>query len=165
MDVGRTFNDKLHYLSRAMAPSSSLPFWPPLTLVRLKRTVTVDNDPHRKPLPDRQCGLDVEIAPSGSLSGLIHAVAGSPTKRHDDIGITAGTGGRSKFAADPEQCRQQRGLQQGAQVIIDLVLETGIASRIRACLALQNNRATVRYDQAGPDQEDARLTKGAIWLS
>ena len=53
---------------------------------------------------------------------LVHAVAGPATKRHDDIGIRADTGGHSKLT-DPVQCRRQRGLGLDAPVIIDLVSE------------------------------------------
>jgi len=35
------------------------------------------------------------------------------------------TSGRPKFAADPEQCRQEGSLEQGDPMIVDLVLETG----------------------------------------
>ena len=50
---------------------------------------------------------------------LVHAVAGPATKRHDDIGIRADTGGHSKLT-DPVQCRR---LGLDAPVIIDLVSE------------------------------------------
>ena len=66
-------------------------------------------------------------------------------------------GGGSKFAADAEQCREQRSLEQGTPVIVDLVFKARIARGIGARLTLQDNRATVRHDQTGPDQQDAGL--------
>ena len=42
-------------------------------------------------------------------------------------------------------------------MIVDVVLKTGIAGGIGARLTLQHDRAAVRHDQAGPDQQDARL--------
>jgi hypothetical protein len=63
--LAEKFNDKLHGMSTAMAQSLNLPCWPPLPPMGLKHHVTIDNDPHRNPLPDRQGGLDVEIALKG----------------------------------------------------------------------------------------------------
>jgi hypothetical protein len=90
-------------LSTAMAPSLSFAVIASLTFVRFKHEVTVDDDAYRKPRPDRQCWLDVEVALNGSLARLIHAVTGPATKCGDHIGIIASTSGRSKLAANPEQ--------------------------------------------------------------
>ena len=42
-------------------------------------------------------------------------------------------------------------------MIVDLILKAGIAGGIGARLTLQHDRAAVRHDQAGPDQQDTRL--------
>jgi hypothetical protein len=109
------------------------------TFERLQNQVAVDDHPHRETRPDRQGWLDVEVALNGCLSGLIHAVAGPAPKRGDDIGIGAGTGGRSKLAADAKQRRQECRLELGAPVIVDLVLETGKAGRVGASCRSSTN--------------------------
>ena len=73
-----------------------------LTFVRLKHEVAVNDHADRKTWPDRQRGLDVEIALNNLLSGLVQGIAGSPTECCNDIAIAARTGGRSEFAADAE---------------------------------------------------------------
>lgn len=42
-------------------------------------------------------------------------------------------------------------------MIVDLILKSCIAGGIGARLTLQHDRAAVRHNQAGPDQQDARL--------
>src|SRR6202051_1400115 len=51
-----------------------------LTFVRLKHEVAVNDHAHRKPRPDRQRRLDVEILLNDFLSGLVVAIAGSATE-------------------------------------------------------------------------------------
>ena len=85
----------------------------------------IDDRAHRKTWPDCQRRLNVEIPLDNFLSGLVQAIAGSPTERCDDITIAASTGGGSKLATDSEQGRQEGSLEQGDQMIVDLVLETG----------------------------------------
>ena len=121
--------------------------------------VAVDDHAHRKPRPDRQCRLDIKIALNDFLSGLVQAIARSTTERCDDITIAASAGGSSKFAADAEQCRQERGLKQGAPMIVDLILKSCIAGGIGTRLTFQHDRAAVRHDQARPDQENTRLVE------
>ena len=71
----------------------------------------VDDHADRETRPDCQRWLNVEIALNNFLPGLIQAIAGSTTERGDDIAIAASTRGRSKFAADAEQCRKECGLK------------------------------------------------------
>jgi hypothetical protein len=56
-------------------------------------------------------------------SGLTVRVAGPAAQRCDDIAVTARTGGRSELAAEAEQCREQRSLEQSTPVIVNLVLK------------------------------------------
>src|SRR5450631_1377164 len=44
-------------------------------------------------------------------------------------------------------------------MIVDLILESCIAGSIGARLTLEHDRAAVRHDEAGPDQQHTRLTK------
>src|SRR5215469_8322213 len=47
-------------------------------------------------------------------------------------------------------------------MVVDLVLEAGIALRVGAGLTLQNDRAAVWHDQAIPHQERACLAEGDL---
>jgi hypothetical protein len=47
-------------------------------------------------------------------------------------------------------------------MIVHLVLEAGVTGGIGTRLTLQHDRAAVRHDQAGPDQQDTRLTEGDL---
>jgi hypothetical protein len=47
-------------------------------------------------------------------------------------------------------------------MIVDLVLETGIAFGVSTGLPLQNDRAAVGEDEARPDQQRARLPEGDL---
>src|SRR5262249_61446534 len=47
-------------------------------------------------------------------------------------------------------------------MVVDLVLETGVAFRIRAGLTLQNDGAAIGEDEAGPDEQHARLSEGDL---
>jgi hypothetical protein len=114
-----------------------------LTLVRFKHEVAVDDHAHRKPRPDCQRRLNVKIALNDFLSGLVQAIAGSTTERCDDITIAASAGGGTKFAADAKQRRQQRGLEQGAPMIVDLILKSRITGGVGARLTFQHDRAAV----------------------
>src|SRR5258708_22296039 len=90
--------------SSMIAPSFSFAMRIALIFVWLKHEVAVDDHAHRESRPDRECRLNVEVALNNFLSGLIEAIAGSPTQRRDDIAVGPGTGSRSKFAANAEQC-------------------------------------------------------------
>jgi len=155
----RQFDGEFHRLGIGDGTELELCHVRCLTFVRLKHEVAVDDHAHWKPRPDRQRWLDVKITLNDFLSGLVQAIAGSTTERCDDIAIGASAGGRSKFAADAEQCRQQRGFEQGPPMIVDLILKAGITGGIGARLTLQHDRAAVRHDQAGPDQQHTRLPK------
>jgi hypothetical protein len=55
---------------------------------------------------------------------------------------------RARFGADAQERGENRRLEQHAPMVVDLVLEAGIAFGIGARLALQHDRAAVRHDQA-----------------
>src|SRR6266478_10148826 len=136
-----------------------MPWLPALPFVSLKDQIAVDDHSHRKPRPDRQRRLNVEIPLNNFLSGLVQAIAGSPTERCDDITIAAGARGGSKLAPDSEQRRQEGSLEQVAPMIVDLILETGVAAGVRPLLPLQYDRATIRHDQPRPHQQHPRLAE------
>jgi len=142
-----------------MAPSLSFDIFASSSPVRFEHQVTIDDHAHRKSRPDRQCRLDIKIALNDFLSGLVQAIAGSTTERCDDITIAASAGGSSKFATDAEQRRKERRFKQSAPMIVDLILKSCIAGGIGARLTLQYDRAAVRQDKAGPDQQHPRLSE------
>ena len=47
-------------------------------------------------------------------------------------------------------------------VIVDAVLQTGVALGVGAGLPLQHDRPAVRHDEAVPDQQHAALTEGDL---
>src|ERR1041384_1272386 len=47
-------------------------------------------------------------------------------------------------------------------MIVDLVLQPGIALSVGAWLAFQHNRSSVRHDEPGPDEERSRLAKSDL---
>jgi hypothetical protein len=104
----RQFDSQLHRLVIGDGTELELCLIVSLTFVRFENEVAVDDHPHRE---TRQRRLDVKIALNDFLPGLVQAIAGSTTERSNNITIAASTGGSSKFAADADQCRQQRGLE------------------------------------------------------
>ena len=55
-----------------------------LPSVRFQHEVAVDDDSDRKPRPDCQCRLDVEIPMNHFLSGLVQRIRWPPTQRLDE---------------------------------------------------------------------------------
>jgi hypothetical protein len=47
-------------------------------------------------------------------------------------------------------------------MIVDFILKARIARSIRAGLALQDDRTPIGQDEAGPDEQDARLSEGDL---
>jgi len=72
------------------------------------------------------------------------------------------------LGTDAEQGREDRRLEQHAPIVIDLVRQAGIPCRIGARLALQNDRAAVRHDEAVPHQQRPGLAErhlGAVFAN
>ena len=47
-------------------------------------------------------------------------------------------------------------------MIVDLIFEAGVAFGIRAGLAFEDDRAPVRHDEPGPDEQRPRLAEGNL---
>ena len=77
----RQFDRQFHRLVIGNGTELELCHLHPLTFVRLKHKVAVDDHAHRKPRSDRQCRLDVKIALNDLLSSLVQAIAGSTSER------------------------------------------------------------------------------------
>src|SRR6266480_2403211 len=87
-------------LSSAIVPSLSFAIFIFLTRVRIEYQITVDDYADRETRPDRQRGLNVEIALNNFLPSLIHTFARPAANRLNDIAIVAGVRTSSKFTAD-----------------------------------------------------------------
>src|ERR1700731_3194245 len=77
----RQFDGQLHRLLVNYSAELKLCHERALTSVRLEYEVAVDDHAHRKPRPDRQCWLDIEILLNDFLSSLVQAIAGSTAER------------------------------------------------------------------------------------
>ena len=105
---------------------------------------------------DRQCRRDVELAADDLLSGLVDTVASALAQGTDDLAFLVR---RTGLRTDAEQRRERGSLEQFAPVIIDTILQAGIALRVCAWLAFQHDRTAVRENQPVPDEQDTALTE------
>ena len=65
----------------------------------------------------------------------------------------------SEFGADGEQGGEAGGLGEIPPVVIDTIFKPGIALRVGAGLAFQHDGATVRHDEAIPDEQHSALAE------
>lgn len=56
---------------------------------------------------------------------------------------------RAGLGAHAEQSREDGGLEQHAPMVVDVVLESGLALCVSAGLALQHDRVAIGHDDAG----------------
>jgi hypothetical protein len=70
------------------------------------------------------------------LSRLIQAIAGSASERLDDIAIVSSVRAGAEFTPNVKQRGEQRGLEQSAPMIVDVILEDGITHGVGGGLAL-----------------------------
>src|SRR5665213_1645574 len=146
-------------LSSASAPSFSFAMAASSRVVGFENEIVGDQHPDRKAGADGDCRLDVERALHDLPARLADTVGGSlPQGLHQRIFIVAG----ARLRPDAEDGRQDRGFEQHAPVIVDLILQAGIALRVGTRLTLQHDRAAVWHDQAIPDEERARLAEGDL---
>jgi hypothetical protein len=76
MCVRRQFDGQFHRLVIGDGTELELFHGVSLTFVRFEHEVAVDDHAHRKPRPDRQRRLDVEILLNDLLTSLVQAIAG-----------------------------------------------------------------------------------------
>src|SRR5690242_17619605 len=146
-------------LSSGIVPSFSFAMIVASCAVWLENEIMGDHHADGETRPDRDRRLDIERAPDQLLAGLIEALRCALSDRLRQI-VLAAAGAR--FGADAQERGEDRRLEQHAPVVVDLVLEAGIALGIGAGLTLQHDRATVRHDQAIPDEERTCLPKGDL---
>src|SRR3546814_698066 len=73
---------KRSFVAIALPVDKKRPVWP-------KRDVSIHHDPHRHAWPDRERGLNVEIAPGDFLSDLVHGVLHTVARRDHHRAIAA----------------------------------------------------------------------------
>src|SRR5579883_451216 len=128
--------------------------------VRFEDKVVRDHHAHRKTWPDGDGRLDVERTADHLLAGLIDALRYALLNGLGERAVVVAA--HAGLRSDAEQRGENRRLEQRAPMVVDLVLEAGIALRVGAGLTLQNDRAAVRHDQAIPDEERTCLPKGDL---
>src|SRR5579884_1503649 len=147
-------------LSSGIVPSFSFAMIVASCAVGFENEVVRDHHAHWKAWPDGDGRLDVERAADHLLAGLVHALRHALLNGLGEgaVVVAAHAGLRS----DAEQRGENRRLEQRAPMVVDLVLEAGIALRVGARLTLQNDRAAVRHDQAIPDEERTCLPESDL---
>ena len=90
-------------------------------MIGCKDEIAIDDDANRKPRPDGERRLDIEIAAHDLLPGLVEGITAAAPQRSNNIAI--GIAG-AELRADAEQCGEGSGHEQSAPVIVDLVFET-----------------------------------------
>src|SRR3984893_2697913 len=114
-------------LLSGMGPSFSFIMFRSSIDIRPQHNVSVDKDAHRISGPDRQGRLECEIFRHNALSGLIRRVVHAISQPDDDAVIALSTIVGSQLARDAEQRREYDAFEQPPGVVIDPVLDPGIA--------------------------------------
>jgi hypothetical protein len=130
-------------LSSAIAPSFSFATAAYSRGIGFKNQIVGDEHPDREAGADGDRRLNVQRALHDLPAGLADAVGGSLPQGLDELVLVVA---RACFRPDAENRRQDRGLEQHTPVVVDLVLQTGIAFRVGAGLTLQHDPAPVRHD-------------------
>src|SRR3974390_2301870 len=122
-------------LSSGIVPSFSFDMIVASCAVGFEDEVVRNHHPHWKTWPNGDGRLDVERAADHLLAGLVdalrHALLNGGGQRA--VVIAAHTG----FRPDAQDGREDRGLEQRAPVVVDLVLDARVAFRIRSRLTLE----------------------------
>src|SRR5579883_1080652 len=122
-------------LSSGIVPSFSFAMIVASCAVGFENEVVRDHHAHWKTWPDGDGRLDVERAADYLLPGLVdalrHALLNGLGERAIIVAAHAG------LRSDAEQRREDRRFEQRAPMVVDFVLEAGIAFGIGAGLTLQ----------------------------
>ena len=156
---GRKFDRQLDRLV-GIVPSFSFAMIVASCAVGFENEVVRDYHAHWKFRTDGDRRLDVKRAADHLLAGLINALRHSLLNGLSERAIVVAA--HAGLRSDAEQRGEDRRLEQHAPMVVDLVLEAGVAFGIGAGLALQNDRAAVRHDQTIPDQQRPGLTEGNL---
>jgi hypothetical protein len=109
---------------------------------------------HREAWADCDRRLNIEIAAHDLLSGLVQTVGTAAPKCGEDGAVVVGS---AKLRSDPEQRRERRSPKESRPMVVNLILKTRKALRVRAGLAFQHNRSADWEDESRPDEQDAVL--------
>ncbi|MBB4630710.1 hypothetical protein GGQ98_000313 [Sphingosinicella soli] len=140
----RQFNRDLHRLVVFERPELELRHRS--ASVGFEHQIPGDNHAHGKARPDRQRRRDVKLTAHDLLTGIVDSVLTTVADCLDQAVIIVG----GKLGADAQQRGKPRRLGQFPPMIVDAVLKAGIALGIGTGLTLENDRASVREDQAVP---------------
>lgn len=115
----------------------------------------MNKQPHRRARPDRDRGLDVEIAHSDLVTGPADIILGRALKGLNQIAVA----GERQLGTDTEQRRQGHPLDQLPGMEVDLVLKAGIAGRIGRRVIVDSDRAAVGQDDPLLDNQRSLLAE------
>src|SRR5579863_6312273 len=124
-------------LSSAMTPSFSLAKGTSSSAVGFEHEIVRDHHTDRETRADGDGRLDAERAADHLLAGLVDALRRPLLDRFGKRAVAVAA--HAGLRPDAEDGREDRGLEQHAPVVVDLVLQAGIAFRIGAGLALQDD--------------------------
>ena len=113
---------------------------------------------HREPRSDGDGRLHGEHAAHHLFTDLAKALRTSlPQRLHQRVLIIASA--RASFGSNAEQGGEHGGFEQHAPVVVDLILQPGIARGVSTGLAFEHDGATVGQDEPGPGEQDAGLAE------
>ena len=130
-----------------------------MPLIGFEYEVVGDQDADREARPNGDGRLNVQRPADDLLANLAEALRRALTDRLGKIVFAVAGAG---LGADAEQGREDRGFEQHAPVIIDLILQAGIALGSAPGWRSSTIELAVRHDQAIPDQQRARLSEGDL---
>jgi len=88
------------------------------------------------------------------VSGLVQSVGAAAPEGGENGAVVVSS---AELRADPKQRGEDGSPNESRPMMVDLILETRKALRVRARLALQDDRAAIRHDEPCPDEQDAVL--------
>jgi hypothetical protein len=84
--------------------------------------------------PDCQWRLNVEVPSNDLLTSLIQRISCAKTESLNNICVIAAISTGARLGSDAKHGRQECGLEQFKPMIINFILQTRIAARIRSLL-------------------------------
>src|SRR5579875_888976 len=123
--------------------------------VLFEHEITRDDHTDREAGPDGKRRRHVKLPADDFLTGIVDRVLAAVADGAQQAVVVVDR----ELGADAEKRGEARGLGEVPPVIVDAILEARIARRVRARLALQDDRAAVGEDQPIPHQQHAALAE------